>query len=146
MRAEPTTVPDAPGADDPAPLVSQHSETLARISRRTVSLLKEHFGKGPTRARTYHFGDLVVVLLSGGYTTAENTLLREGRHEPVTAQRAAFQEIMQPHFERIVEEELGREVIAFMSASHLDPEFNAELFVLRPRVRTHENVDRDSGE
>jgi uncharacterized protein YbcI len=128
------------------PVASQHSEALARISRRTVGLLKEHFGKGPTKAHTYYLGDLVVVLLSGGYTTAESTLLREGRHEPVVAQRAALQEILRPHFECVIEQELGRKVIAFMSANHLDPEFNAELFVLKPRESDVEGAERDSGE
>ena len=31
-----------------------HGATLAAISRRIVGLLKEHYGKGPTQARTYY--------------------------------------------------------------------------------------------
>ena len=54
---------------------SEHGATMAAISRRIVHLLKEYYGKGPTKARTYHWGELVVVLLSGGFTRAEKTLL-----------------------------------------------------------------------
>ena len=103
---------------------------LAAISRRVVGLMKQHYGKGPTGARTYHSGDLVVVLLSGGYTTVEKTLIAGGRGDAVTSQRSAFQETIKPLMRQIIEEELQRPVIAFMSASHQDPDLSAELFVL----------------
>jgi hypothetical protein len=45
-------------------------------------------------------------------------------------QRAVFQDVMRPRFKRVIEEELQREVLAFMSAIHNDPDLNAELFVL----------------
>jgi uncharacterized protein YbcI len=111
---------------------SEHGATMAAISRRIVHLLKEYYGKGPTKARTYHWGELVVVLLSGGFTRAEKTLLEEGREQAVIEQRAELQDVMRPRFKRVIEEELNREVIAFMSANHHDPDFNAELFILAP--------------
>jgi uncharacterized protein YbcI len=109
---------------------SEHGATMAAISRRIVHLLKEYYGKGPTKARTFHWGELVVVLLSGGFTRAEKTLLEEGRERAVIDQRAELQSVMRPRFKRVIEEELNREVIAFMSANHHDPDFNAELFIL----------------
>ena len=111
---------------------SEHGATMAAISRRIVHLLKEYYGKGPTKARTFHWGELVVVLLSGGFTRAEQTLLEEGRERAVIDQRAELQSVMRPRFKRVIEEELNREVIAFMSANHHDPDFNAELFILAP--------------
>jgi len=111
---------------------SAHGATMAAISRRIVHLLKEYYGKGPTKARTFHWGELVVVLLSGGFTRAEQTLLEEGRERAVIDQRAELQSVMRPRFKRVIEEELNREVIAFMSANHHDPDFNAELFILAP--------------
>ncbi|MHB8241968.1 MAG: Na-translocating system protein MpsC family protein [Solirubrobacteraceae bacterium] len=107
--------------------------TLAAVSRRIVGLLKEHYGKGPTKARTYYSGDLVVVLLSGGYTQAERTLIEEGRSRAVMDLRAELQEVMNERFRQVIEEELQREVIAFMSAGHHDPDYNAEVFVLASR-------------
>jgi uncharacterized protein YbcI len=116
----------------PSPAQSDHGATLAAISRRIVGLLKEHYGKGPTKARTYHMGDLLVVLLAGGYTPVEITLLDEGQAKTVMDQRAAFQEVMRPRFQQVIEEELQQEVTAFMSATHHDPDLSAEIFVLRP--------------
>jgi uncharacterized protein YbcI len=109
-----------------------HGSHLAAISRRVVGLMKEHYGKGPTGARTHHSGDLVVVMLNGGYTTVEKTLIAGGRSDAVNDQRFAFQETIRPLMRRIVEEELRRPVIAFMSANHQDPDLSAELFVLAP--------------
>jgi uncharacterized protein YbcI len=116
------------------------STTMAAISRRIVALVKEYYGKGPTRARTYHMGDLVVVLLSGGYTPVERTLIEDGRSQAVMDQRAAFQEAMRPRFKRVIEEEMRRGVLAFMSTMHHDPDLNAELFVLEPA-----ELDRPDG-
>ena len=111
---------------------SEHGARLAAVSRRVVALLKEYYGKGPTSARTYHWGDLVVVLMRGGYTVVERTLIDQGRTRAVSDQRAEFQEVMRPRFKQVIEEELHREVQAFMSSTHQDPDLNAELFVLKP--------------
>jgi uncharacterized protein YbcI len=123
--------PSARGREDGA--ASESGTALAAVSRRVVGLLKEHYGKGPTQARTFYSGDLVVVLLSGGYTQAERTLIEEGRPRVVMELRAQFQEVMNDRFRRVIEEELHRGVIAFMSAAHFDPDYNAEVFVLAPR-------------
>lgn len=111
---------------------SAHGSSLAAISRRMVALSKEYYGKGPTSARTYHLGDLVVVLLRGGYTPAEQALLQEGHTKAVLEQRAALHEVMRPRLKQVVEEELRRGVCAFMNTMHHDPDVNAELFLLEP--------------
>jgi uncharacterized protein YbcI len=105
---------------------------LANVSRRTVMLYKEFYGKGPTQARTYYQDDTVLVLLRGGFTRVEETLLRDGRGAAVYEQRAVFQQVMHDRFVAIVEEEVGRRVLAFMSATHQGPDLNAEVFVLEP--------------
>jgi uncharacterized protein YbcI len=110
----------------------RNGPALAAISRRVVALLKEYAGKGPVKARTYYWGDLLVVMLSGGYTTLEQTLLSDGLSQPVVDQRTHFNEAMRPRFTRIVEQELGRGVLACMDASHHEPDFNAKVFVLAP--------------
>jgi len=112
---------------------SESGAALAAISRRIVGLLKEHYGKGPTQARTYYSGELVVVLLSGGLTQAEKTLIEDGRTRAVMELRAQLQEVMNDRFRQVIEEELQRSVVAFMSAAHHDPDYNAEVFVLAPR-------------
>ena len=104
-----------------------------RVSRRYEGLLKYHYGKGPTTVRTHHWGELVVVLMGGGYTQAERTLIEQGQGKTVMDLRAELQKVMRPRFKQVIEEELHRDVVAFMSAAHHDPDFNAELFILMPR-------------
>ena len=104
--------------------------TLANISRRIVQLHKEFYGKGPTKAKTYYYHDLVVVLLRGGFTRVEETLLQAGRADSVRLQRAEFQQGMRAPFKQVVEEETGRKVVAFMSSSHQHPDLLSEVFVL----------------
>jgi uncharacterized protein YbcI len=148
MLEVPPESPDAATAPPPRRVAAHGgapSSTLAVISRRIVSLVKEYYGKGPTHARTYHFGDVVLVLLRGGYTPVEKTLLADGYAQTVMDQRAAFQTVMQPRFKRVIEEELRREVTAFMSTTHHDPDLNAELFVLAPDARDGDSADTDGG-
>jgi uncharacterized protein YbcI len=100
------------------------------ISRRIVQLHKEFYGRGPTKAKTYVDGDLVVVLMRGGFTPVEETLLQEGRGDSVIAQRMDFQDVMYDRFKEVVEQETGRKVVAFMSGSHQHPDLLGEIFLL----------------
>jgi len=103
---------------------------LATISQRIVQLHKEYYGRGPTKAKTYFQDDLVVVLMRGGYTKVEDTLLHEGRGESVIRQRMAFQEVMRARFREVIEEALDRKVVGFMSGSHQEPDLIGEMFIL----------------
>ena len=104
----------------------------ARISSGIVGLLKEFYGKGPEKSRTYIHDDMVVVLTRGGYTRVEQTLLAAGHGDAVIQQRMTFQGVMRERFTAIIEQVTGREVVAFMSGSHQHPDVNAEVFVLAP--------------
>ena len=103
---------------------------LANISRRIVQLHKEFYGKVPTKAKTYYYDDLVVVLMRGGFTRVEETLLQSGRGESVKQQRSDFEQAMGDPFRQVIEEETGRKVVAFMSSSHQHPDLLGEIFVL----------------
>jgi uncharacterized protein YbcI len=105
-------------------------DARGNISRRIVQLHKEYYGRGPTRAKTYINGDLVVVLMRGGFTRVEETLLEEGRGDAVIAQRMDFQEVMEDRFKQVIEEETGRKVLAMMSGNHQHPDLLGEMFVL----------------
>ena len=100
------------------------------VSRRMVQLHKEFYGRGPEKAKTYYSGDLVVVLMRGGFTRVEETLLQEGRGESVLQQRSDFQKVMAARFIAVIEEETGRKVIAMMSGTHQHPDLLGEMFVL----------------
>jgi uncharacterized protein YbcI len=103
---------------------------LSAISNRMVQLHKEHYGKGPTRARSYLMGDLVVCVMRGGFTRAEETLISSGRAKLVQEQRAQFQTALEGEFVGSIEEIVGRRVVAFMSNMHEDPPMIAEMFLL----------------
>lgn len=103
---------------------------LATLSNAIVGLYKEHYGKGPTKARSYYLDDMVLCVLRGGLTRAEQTLARSGRTDAVARQRHEFQEAVRDEFVRTVEGIVGRRVIAFMSTVHVDPDVNIEVFML----------------
>jgi uncharacterized protein YbcI len=105
-------------------------DVRGNISRRIVQLHKEFYGKGPTKAKTYLHGDLVVVLMRGGFTRVEETLLHEGRGDSVVRQRMDFQDVMGDRFKDVIHEETGRKVVAVMSGSHQHPDLLGEMFVL----------------
>jgi uncharacterized protein YbcI len=54
---------------------SGHGDVLTAISDGLVALLKEFYGRGPTRAKSYYEDDLVVCVLRGGFSRVEETLL-----------------------------------------------------------------------
>ena len=97
-----------------------------------MALLKEYYGRGPDRAKTYVTDDLVVCLLRGGFTPVEETLREGGHGEAVIRQRMAFQQVMRHRFEEVVEEATGRKVVGFMSGNQQDPDMICEVFVLAP--------------
>jgi uncharacterized protein YbcI len=119
--------PDPPAASE---RLSGVGGVRGNISRRIVQLHKEFYGKGPTQAQTYYHDDVVVVVMSGGFTRVEETLLREGRGDSVIQQRKDFQEVMVERFRQVIEEETGRTVVAVMSSSHQHPDLLGEIFVL----------------
>lgn len=115
-------------------------DVLTAISDGLVELLKEFYGRGPTRAKSYYQDDLVVCVLRGGFTVVERTLMEGGREDSVIQQRMDFQDLMRQRFEKVVEEATGRRVIGFMSGNQQDPDLMCEVFVLGPTdlVEDHE--------
>jgi uncharacterized protein YbcI len=102
------------------------------ISDGLVALLKEYYGRGPDKAKTYVSDDLVVCILRGGFTRVEQTLLDGGHGDDVIRQRMAFQDVMRERFEQVVEYATGRKVIGFMSGNQQNPDVISEVFVLAP--------------
>jgi uncharacterized protein YbcI len=107
-------------------------DVLTAISDGLVALLKEYYGRGPTRAKSYYNDDLVVCVLRGGFTRVERTLLQGGREDSVIQQRMDFQDLMRRRFEQVVEDATGRRVIGFMSGNQQEPDLMCEVFVLGP--------------
>ena len=119
---------DMPDADQPD---GEDGAVRQQISNAIVGLYKEHYGKGPTRCRTYLQPELVVVVLGGGYTASEQTLFEAGRWYEVRETRQLWQDSMQGRFVETIEKATRHRVQAFMSANHQDPDLSVELFVLQ---------------
>ena len=109
-----------------------HGDVLTAISDGMVALLKEFYGRGPTRAKSYYADDLVVCVLRGGFSRVEQTLLDGGRGAAVIQQRMEFQEVMRNRFTGVIQDATGRPVIGFMSGNQQHPDMMCEVFILGP--------------
>ena len=102
----------------------------AAISTQLVALKKEFYGKGPTGAKTYINDEYVFVVLEGGLTRNEETLLAAGEESIVRQYRLRFQEVMRQPITGVVEQATGRTVLDYHSQIVFDPPHAFEIFVL----------------
>ena len=108
----------------------RHGDVLTAISDGVVALMKEFYGRGPTRTKTYYHDDLIVCLLRGGFSRVERTLVEGGRSAAVIQQRMDFQELMRERFSAVIESATGRQVVGFMSGNEQNPDIMCEVFIL----------------
>jgi uncharacterized protein YbcI len=102
---------------------------LAAISNSIVGILRDHYGRGPMRAKTYALDDIIVVVMRGsGFTPLEQTIMDSGEPERVIAMREDFQRVMAQRYEQKIEELTGRKVLAFLSQAHVEPDITMEIF------------------
>ena len=102
----------------------------AAISNAMVGMKKQFYGKGPARARTYFNDSYVFVVMEGGLTRNEETLIAYGKADLVRSYRLAFQESMTETTCGAVEEILGVKVLAYHSQIVFDPVRAFEIFAL----------------
>ena len=102
----------------------------AAISRAVVGLLREYTGRGPMTSRTTIRDNVVLVMLEQTLTKGERSLVTQGRADKVIEIRHEFQEAMREESMAKVAELTGRQVIAMLSANHVNPDIGAEIFVL----------------
>ena len=104
-------------------------ELLSAISTSIVALLRDHYGRGPMKAKTYALDDIVVCVLRGsGFTPIEKTMMDSGEPEGVVAMREDFQRLMARRYRELIEDLTGRKVVAFLSQAHVDPDITLEIF------------------
>jgi uncharacterized protein YbcI len=102
---------------------------LAAISTSIVGILREHYGRGPMKAKTYALDDIVVVVMRGsGFTALEQTIMDSGEPDRVIAMREDFQRVMANRYRETIEELTGRKVLAFLSQAHVEPDITLEIF------------------
>jgi uncharacterized protein YbcI len=107
---------------------------LSAISTSIVKLVREHYGRGPIKAKTYALDDIVVVVMRGsGFTPLEQTMMDSpdaDSAERVVAMREDFQRLMARRYRETIEELTGREVLAFLSQAHVEPDITMEVFFI----------------
>jgi uncharacterized protein YbcI len=119
-------------AGDPEPQALSGGMLLAEITNRIVSFMREHYGRGPLKAKTYVVDNLVVCVLSDGFTAIEKTMMESGEPERVLDMRREFQRLMKFRYSQMIEELTGRKVLAFLSQAHVDPDVTIEVFLDGP--------------
>lgn len=116
-------------------MAEEHGSAMslhAQISDLVARAYRDYTGRGATRTRTVLSPDTVMVLLEDTLTKGEQTLVRHGHTGEVLQIRRTFQQVMGEELTAGVAALTGRTVVAFMSATHLAPDYAAELFVLGP--------------
>jgi uncharacterized protein YbcI len=104
-------------------------QLLAAISTSVVAILREHYGRGPMKAKTYALDDIIVVVMRGsGFTPLEQTIMDSGQPDRVVDMRHEFQNMMTRRFTETIEHLTGRKVLAFLSQAHVEPDITIEIF------------------
>jgi uncharacterized protein YbcI len=94
-------------------------------------LLREHYGRGPLKAKTYALDDIVVCVMRGsGFTPLEQTMMNAGDGGRVVAMREDFQGMMAERYKDLIERLTQRKVLAFLSQAHIEPDITIEVFFI----------------
>lgn len=107
----------------------QGGSLLAQISNAFVTMQKEYWGIGPLEAKSYMMDDLLLIVMRGGLTRAERTMLDFGQQDLVRSFRQTFENEMTQNLTAKIEELTGRKVLTYQSQILFDPDIVAELFV-----------------
>jgi uncharacterized protein YbcI len=111
-------------------------QLLAKISTEFVGMLREYYGRGPMKAKTYALDDIIVVVMRGsGFTALEQTIMDSGEPERVVAMREDFQAVMADRYTQVIEKLTGCKVVAFLSQAHVDPDITMEIFFVDRPLR-----------
>jgi uncharacterized protein YbcI len=110
----------------------QEGSLRAAVANAMVAMKKQYYGRGPTAAKAWIFDDYVFVVLEGGLTRNEETLLAAGKHDLVRSYRLEFQEAVRDVTMGAVAELTGRDVLTYHSQIVFGPTRTFEIFVLEP--------------
>jgi uncharacterized protein YbcI len=113
-------------------------EIAAAISNAIVRIYTEQHGRGPTRAKTHLFDDVILTVMEESAVTVERTLAEAGEEELVQTIRSRVQGTVADQLRASVEEITGRRVRAFLSATEVDPDVKCDVFLLEPEAERGE--------
>ena len=101
---------------------------LSRISTEVVRTLKDSFGKGPLKAKSYMLDDFLIVVMRGGVTVAEQTMLDRDHADLVREFRQTYQNEMGDELVAKIEVLTGRKVLNYQSQILFEPHIVVEMF------------------
>jgi uncharacterized protein YbcI len=102
---------------------------LQQISNAMIQAQKKFFGKGPTSAKSYMVDDLLFIVMRGGFTTAEDTMLEFGQQDMVRSFRQLFETEMTTRLHTMIEDLTGRKVLTYQSQILFKPDVVVEIFL-----------------
>jgi uncharacterized protein YbcI len=110
------------------------AELNSALTNELVGVHTAYLGHGPKATSTFHRGNAIVTVMHDVLTKAEKILAQTGRHGDVTEARGIFHQEMEADLRAVVERLTGRKVLAFLSASHIEPDVAAAIFILDDAV------------
>jgi uncharacterized protein YbcI len=127
-------------AQTPSPAVQDSEQAaypngeLAQICGEVAAVFRRVWGRGPARTTAHWAGpNVLIVLLANGQTDAEKSMRAAGHIQELLGGRRLLQGIIEQDLEASVERILGRTVETTLSATRLDPDLSAEIFLLAPK-------------
>ena len=109
---------------------SSRGQLAAAISNAIVGIHSKHYGKGPTKAKTYLIDDTVICVMQDVFTTVERTLIDNDKGPLVREVRTTFQYALRHEFVEAVQDITSRRVRSFMSQIDCDEDMAIEFFLL----------------
>lgn len=119
------TPDDGPRTDDER----RRGAVLSEISNEMVRIQKRYWGRGAVEAKSYLIDDFLLIVMRGGLTVAEESMLARGHAREVRAFRQVWQDDMTEILTTMVEDRTGRHVVNYQSQVLFDPDVVIEIFM-----------------
>lgn len=107
-------------------------ELAAAISNAVVRIHAQHKGRGPTRAKTYLFDDVILTVTEEGASAVLRTLVDAGDENLVQSIRSRLHGAIAGELQAAVEELTQRRVRAVVSGAEIDMDIDCTVFLLEP--------------
>ena len=82
---------------------ARRRQAAGRDHHRIVAFMREHYGRGPIKAKTYVLDNLIVCVLSDGFTAIERTMMEGGEADRALETRLDFQRMMKQRYSEMIQ-------------------------------------------
>jgi uncharacterized protein YbcI len=121
-------------------------QLLAAISTAIVGIVRDHYGRGPMKAKTYAFDDVITcVMRETGFTPLEKTIMDSGEPDTVIELRRDFQHIVGARYKEAIEALTGRKVLACLTEVSLEPDVTVAMFFVDTPLEGFDTSDPEVG-